>query len=67
MDARRSFYFAPGQDDLAEPAVDAKRLDWDDIPFVTPANDNFQVKKRLFWGASLPRLMLCLFGRTRTP
>ena len=38
MDARRSFYFAPGQDDLAEAALDANCLDWDDIPFVAPAN-----------------------------
>jgi hypothetical protein len=65
MDARRSSYFAPGRDDLAEPALDANRLDWDDILFVTPANDNFQVKNQLSWGASLPRLMLYLFGRTR--
>jgi hypothetical protein len=31
MDARRSSYFAPGQDELAEPALDANRLDCDDI------------------------------------
>jgi hypothetical protein len=67
MDARRSFYFAPGQNETAEPASDANRLDCDDIPFVTPANDNFRVKNRLSLGASLPRLMLSLFGRTRTP
>ena len=67
MDARRSFYFAPGKDDLADPASDVNRLDWDDIPLVTPANDNFRVKNRLSWGASLPRLMPSLFGRTRTP
>ena len=66
MDARRSFYFAPGQDELAEAALDANCLDWDDIPFVAPANDNFRIKNRLSWGASLPRLMR-LFGRTRTP
>ena len=53
MDARRSSYFAPGRDDLAEAALDAKCLDWDDIPFVAPANDNFQVKNQLSWGASL--------------
>ena len=65
MDARRYFYFAPGQDDLAEAALDANCLDWDDIPFVAPANDNFRIKNRCRWGASLPRLMR-LFGRTRT-
>ena len=64
MDARRSFYFAPGQDDLSEAALDANCLDWDDIPFVAPANDNFRIKNRC--RDSLPRLMR-LFGRTRTP
>ena len=64
MDARRSFYFAPGQDDLAEAALDANCLDWDDIPFVAPANDNFRIKNRC--RDSLSRLMR-LFGRTRTP
>jgi hypothetical protein len=53
MDARRSFYFAPGQDDLAEAALDANCLDWDDIPFVAPANDNFRIKNRC--RDSLPR------------
>ena len=54
MDARRSFYFAPGQDDLAEAALDANCLDWDDIPFVAPANDNFRIKNRCRGG--LPSL-----------
>ena len=47
MDARRSYYPAPGQDDLAEPAPDANRLDCSDIPYITAANDNFRVKDRL--------------------
>ena len=68
MDARRSFYFAPGQDarSCRGGSSSANCLDWDDIPFVAPANDNFRIKNRCRWGASLPRLMR-LFGRTRTP
>ena len=63
MDVRRSFYFAPGQDDLAELTPEASRLDYDDIPLVPPANDNFRSKKRSSWRTSLLRL----FDRTRTP
>ena len=45
MDMRRSFYFASGQDDLAESVPEASRLDYDDIPLVSPANDNFPPKR----------------------
>jgi hypothetical protein len=32
---------ASRQDDFAEPPADASRLDFNDIPFVMPANDNW--------------------------
>jgi hypothetical protein len=54
MDVRRSFYFAPGQGDLAEAASEESRLDYDDIPLVPPANDNFRPKSRLSWGNEMP-------------
>ena len=44
MDTRRSFYLASKEDDFAEPAGDASRLDFDDIPFIIPANDNLRTK-----------------------
>ena len=44
MDTRRSFYLAPGQDDFAESAPDASRVNYNDIPYITAANDNFRVK-----------------------
>ena len=50
MDARRSFYFAPGQDDLAEAALDANCLDWDDIPFVAPGERQLPHQKPMSWG-----------------
>jgi hypothetical protein len=61
MDTCRSFYLArsPGQDDFVEPAPGATRLDFDDIPYITAANDNFRVKDRLSarCGALLRRLI----------
>jgi hypothetical protein len=47
MDKRRSFYLASKQDDFAEPAADASRLDFNDIPFIIPANDNVRTKDRV--------------------
>jgi hypothetical protein len=44
MDKRRSDYLHSKQDVLAEPAADANRLDFNDIPFVVPANDNLGTK-----------------------
>jgi hypothetical protein len=44
MDARRSFYLASRQNDFTEPAADASRLDFNDIPFIMPANDNLRPK-----------------------
>ena len=40
MDKRPSYYLHSKQDVFAEPAADANRLDFNDIPFVVPANDN---------------------------
>jgi hypothetical protein len=36
MDTRRSYYLHSKHDDFAEPAADASRLDFNDIPFVVP-------------------------------
>ena len=47
MDTRRSYYLHSKQDDFAEPAADASRLDFNDIPFVVPANDNLRPKDSL--------------------
>jgi hypothetical protein len=47
MDTRRSFYLASRQDDFAEAAADASRLDFSDIPYVVPANDNLRSEERL--------------------
>jgi hypothetical protein len=47
MDKRRSYYLHSKQDVFAEPAADANRLDFNDIPFVVPANDNLGTKDRL--------------------
>ena len=58
---RRSFYLASREDDFAEPAADASRLDFNDIPFIMPANDNLRTKDR--WsarGGSLLRRLLAL-------
>ncbi len=46
MDARQSFYLAPGRDDLAELPPGASRRVCD-IPYVVAANDNLRVKERL--------------------
>jgi hypothetical protein len=47
MDTRRSYYLHSKQDDFAEPPADASRLDFDDIPFIIPANDNLRTKYSL--------------------
>jgi hypothetical protein len=46
MDTRSSYYLHSKQDDFAEPAAES-RLDFDDVPFVMPANDNVRTKDRL--------------------
>jgi hypothetical protein len=64
MDAHRSFYLAARQNDFDLPAPDEDRVDFTDIPYVTPANDNFRVKVRLAarCGALLRRL-IALYSR----
>ena len=59
MDARRSFYLASSKDDFAEPPSDGSRLDFNDIPFVMPANDNLRTKGSLSarYGSLLRRLI----------
>jgi hypothetical protein len=47
MDTRRSYYLHFRQDHFAEPAADSSRLDFNDIPFIMPANDNLRTKDRL--------------------
>jgi hypothetical protein len=59
MDTRRSFYLAPRQDDFDLPAPDEGGVNFADIPYVMPANDNIPTKDRLSArvGASLRRLI----------
>jgi hypothetical protein len=47
MDTRRSYYLHSKQDDFAEQAADASRLDFNDIPFIMRANDNLRTKTNL--------------------
>jgi hypothetical protein len=47
MDTRRSFYLGSKEDDFAEPAADASLLDFNDIPFIMPVNDNSRTKDSL--------------------
>ena len=43
MDTRRSYHLHSKQDDFAEPAAES-RLDFDDVPFVMPANDDSRIQ-----------------------
>ena len=59
MDARRSFYLASRQDDFDLPAQGNEDwVDFTNIPYVTPANDNAPTKNGLSGrvGAVLRRL-----------
>ncbi len=47
MAVRRSFYLGSKQDDFAEPAPEASRVDCSGIAYMTAANDNVRVKDRL--------------------
>jgi hypothetical protein len=47
MDTRHSYYLHRRQDDFAELAADASRLDFNDTPFIVPANDNLRTKEGL--------------------
>jgi hypothetical protein len=64
MDTRRSFYLASREDDFAESAADASRLDFNDIPFIMPANDNLRTKDSLSarCGSLLRRLIAAHHG-----
>jgi hypothetical protein len=62
MDTRRSFYLASKEDDFAEPAPSP--LDFSDIPFIEPANDNLRTKDRLSARcASLLRRLIVLHSQ----
>jgi hypothetical protein len=64
MDTRHSYYLHRRQDDFAELAADTSRLDFNDIPFIVPANDNLRTKERLSAGCgSLLRRLITLQGR----
>jgi hypothetical protein len=64
MDTRHSYYLHPRQDDFAELAADASRLDFSDIPFIMPANDNLRTKERSSAGCGSPlRRLIALQGR----
>ncbi len=69
MDARRSFYLAPGQDDLADLAPDVTCLGYDGIPYTVAANDNIRVRLSARCGALLRHLLDLhrLSGRTSKP
>jgi len=60
MDTRRSYYLHSRQGDFAELAADASRLDYHDIPFVMPANDNSRTKDSL--SARCGSLLCCLIA-----
>ena len=59
MDTRRSYYLASKQDDFTEPASEEDLVDFTDVPYVIPANDNTRIKDRLSarCGALLRRLI----------
>jgi hypothetical protein len=44
MDTRRSFYLAARQDDFDVRAPDEDWVDFTDVPYVVPANDNTRTK-----------------------
>jgi hypothetical protein len=63
MDTRRSFYLASKQNDFDVPAPDEGWIDFTDIPYVTPANDNMRVKDRLSTRCrALLRRLIALHG-----
>jgi len=59
MDTRRSFYLASKQDDFDLPLPDDSWVNFTNIPFIMPANDNVRAKDRLSTrcGALLRRLI----------
>ena len=67
MDARRSFCLVSKEDDFAEQPADFSRLDFSDIPFIRPANDNLRTKDRLSARcASLLRRLFALHSLRRS-
>ena len=68
MDTRRSYYLASKQDDFDLPAPDEGEVDFTDVPYVMPANDNVRIKDRLSarCGALLRRL-IALHSFTQSP
>ena len=67
MDTRRSFYLASRRDDFAEPATDARRPGFSEVPYVKPANDNVRTKDRLSARCgSLLRRLIALHGFCRS-
>jgi len=60
MDRRRSFYLASRQDDVDVPAPDEGSVNFTDVPFVTPANDNFRVKARSLARCALLRRLTAM-------
>jgi hypothetical protein len=65
MDTRRSYYLASRQNDFDLRAPDEDWIDFTDIPYVMPANENLRVKDRLsaYCGALLRRL-ISLYSRS---
>jgi hypothetical protein len=64
MDTRHSYYLHRRQDDFAELAADTSRLDFNDIPFIVPANDNLRTKEGLSAGCgNLLRRLITLQSR----
>jgi hypothetical protein len=67
MDTRRSYYLASKQDDFTEPALDEDGVDFTDVPYLMPANDNTRTKDRLSarCAALLRRLIACIASNDR--
>ena len=60
METRRSFYLAARQDDFDVRAPDEDWVDFTDIPYVVPANDNTRTKDRLSRCGALLRRLIAL-------
>ena len=57
MDTRRSYYPASRQNDFDSPTPDENWVDFSDIPYVVPANDNTRIKD-----VCQPAAALCFVG-----
>jgi hypothetical protein len=68
MDTRRSFYLTSRSDDFAERDPDNGWVDFTDVPYVMPANDNVRAKDRLSaCGGALLRRLMALHSFTWLP